>query len=151
MILTFPHQTALVTNLKLNALVMLDTDSSSEDSHSEDNPRRVNNLVMPNTNLEFSADDTPNQPSSPNETRCSLAMPETDSDYSEAGETETRAMPAEILVDPRLVMPNFDSLSNSSASSDSSAVSDKHLKVLVEPNLQFRDIDNMSGSESSLF
>lgn len=132
---------------------MPDTDSSSEESHRENNARRVNDLVMPDTDSDISGDDTHNAPSwpiAPIESQEGLAMPDTDSDYSEVGKTVTRAIIGQCLVDPRLVMPNIDSLSDSSALSESSAASEKHLKTSVQPNLQFCDIDNMSGSELSL-
>ncbi len=147
-ILIFPHCTDPGITNTLIDLVMPETDSSSDESSYEINAR-FNDMAMPETDSELSAEDTPqapNAPSQPNHGSDNLAMPDTDSNDSD--DSRRGSEPAEDqMFDPSLAMPNTDSQSDSSVVSERSAHSEQHLSQSEDPNRQFGEIEGMSGSE----
>ncbi len=110
---------------------------------------RLNDMAMPETDSELSADDTPrgpNQPSRAEQGYDSLAMPDTDSNYSDDSIIISKPR-GDQLSENSLVMPHTDSQSDSSVTSGGSAHSEQHLSPSEDPNLQFCEIENKSGSE----
>ncbi len=82
----------------------------------------------------------------PNHQLNTLVMPDTDSNSSDNGK-DASDTDDDQTCDPSPVMPNTDSQSASSVTSERSAHSEPDLNQSVDPNRQFGDIESMSGSE----